>query len=79
MGHHLPAGCRGGATVKKSIKRPAKKSAKQFAKPRWIPETLFDDLGFRMTFEVDKVLYELQTKHQHLVLFEHRFLSLIHI
>src|SRR5437764_367465 len=69
MGHHLPAGRRGGAMVKKSIKRPAKKSAK----PRWIPETLFDDLGFRMTFEVDEVLYELHTKHQHLVLFEHRF------
>jgi spermidine synthase len=55
--------------VKKSVKRPAKKSVKR----RWIPETLFDDLGFRMTFEVDKVLYELHTKHQHLVLFEHRF------
>ena len=40
---------------------------------RWIAETLFDDLGFRMTFEVDKVLYEMQTAHQHLVLFEHRF------
>jgi len=40
---------------------------------RWIAETLFDDLGFRMTFEVDRVLYELQTEHQHLVLFEHRF------
>ncbi len=37
---------------------------------RWIAETLFDDLGFRMTYRVDKVLYELQTKHQHLVLFE---------
>src|SRR6266705_2096208 len=77
MGHHLPAGCRGGATVKKSIKHPAKKLAKKSdkksAKKRWIPETLFDDLGFRMTFEVDKVLYELHTKHQHLVLFEHRF------
>jgi spermidine synthase len=40
---------------------------------RWIAETLFDDLGFRMSFEVDKVLYELQTEHQHLVLFEQRF------
>ena len=40
---------------------------------RWIAETLFDDLGFRMTFQVDKVLYELQTEHQHLVLFEHPF------
>jgi spermidine synthase len=40
---------------------------------RWIAETLFDDLGFRMTYQVEKVLYELQTEHQHLVLFEHQF------
>jgi spermidine synthase len=40
---------------------------------RWIAETLFDDLGFRMSFQVDKVLYELQTEHQHLVLFEHQY------
>jgi spermidine synthase len=43
------------------------------AEKRWIAETLFDDLGFRMTFEVDKVLYELQTEHQHLVLFEQAY------
>ena len=43
------------------------------AEERWIPETLFDDLGFRMTFQVKKVLYELQTEHQHLVLFEQPF------
>jgi len=43
------------------------------AEKRWIAETLFDELGFRMTFQVDKVLYELQTEHQHLVLFEHPF------
>jgi len=43
------------------------------AEERWIAETLFDDLGFRMTFKVDKVLYELQTEHQHLVLFEQPF------
>jgi len=48
-------------------------AANKPSKRRWIAETLFDDLGFRMTFEVDKVLYELQTEHQHLVLFEHRF------
>ena len=48
-------------------------SASNSAGKRWIAETLFDDLGFRMTFEVEKVLYELQTEHQHLVLFEHRF------
>lgn len=40
------------------------------AQERWIPETLFDDLGFRMTFKVERVLYEMQTDHQHLVLFE---------
>ena len=40
------------------------------AEERWIPETLFDDLGFRMTFKVERVLYEMQTEHQHLVLFE---------
>jgi spermidine synthase len=43
------------------------------AEKRWIAETLFDDLGFRMTFQVDKVLYEMQTEHQHLVLFEQPF------
>jgi len=43
------------------------------ADKRWIPETLFDDLGFRMTYEVEKVLYEMQTEHQHLVLFEHKY------
>ncbi|MGN6750266.1 MAG: polyamine aminopropyltransferase [Xanthobacteraceae bacterium] len=53
----------------KSKSQPASNSTRK----RWIAETLFDDLGFRMTFEVDKVLYELQTAHQHLVLFEHRF------
>ncbi len=40
---------------------------------RRIPETLFDELGFRMTYEVKRVIYELQTEHQHLVLFEHPF------
>src|SRR5260221_7691506 len=40
------------------------------AERRRIPETLFDDLGFRMTYEVKRVLYEQQTSHHHLVLFE---------
>ena len=40
------------------------------AAERWIPETLFDDLGFRMTFKVERVLYEQQTSHHHLILFE---------
>src|SRR5580692_2737487 len=42
-------------------------------KKRWIAETLFDNLGFRMTFAVDKVLHEERTAHQHLVLFEQPF------
>ena len=40
------------------------------AEKRRIPETLFDDIGIRMTYEVERVIYELQTEHQHLVLFE---------
>src|SRR6266496_2714619 len=43
------------------------------AEKRRIPETLFDDIGIRMTYEVERVIYELQTEHQHLVLFEHPF------
>ncbi len=53
--------------------RSKSQSTNNSAKKRWIAETLFDDLGFRMTFAVDKVLYEVQTEHQHLVLFEHQF------
>ena len=44
---------------------------------RQIPETLFDDLGFRMTYEAERVIYEAQTEHQHLVLFEHSFFGKI--
>src|SRR5882757_6093297 len=40
---------------------------------RRIPETLFDGHGFGMSYEVERVLYETQTEHQHLVLFEHKF------
>ncbi|MEA2987778.1 MAG: spermidine synthase [Alphaproteobacteria bacterium] len=43
------------------------------AEKRWIAETLFSELGFRMTYEVERVLYEMQTEHQHLVLFENKF------
>jgi len=43
------------------------------ADKRWIAETLFDDLGFRMSYQVDQVLYEAHTGHQHLVLFEQPF------
>jgi spermidine synthase len=40
---------------------------------RWIAETLFDGLGFRMSYEVGRVLHEEKTEHQHLVLFENKF------
>jgi spermidine synthase len=43
------------------------------AEKRWIPETLFDPEGFRMSFEVERVIYETNTEHQHLVLFQHKF------
>jgi spermidine synthase len=49
------------------------KTNKAKTKKRWIAETLFDPEGFRMTYEVERVLYEMQTEHQHLVLFEHKF------
>jgi spermidine synthase len=42
------------------------------ANDRWISETLFDDLGFRMSFKAERVLYETKTEHQDLVLFENR-------
>src|SRR5437764_12277340 len=40
---------------------------------RWIPETLFNELGLPMQFEDRRVLYEAEHEHQHLVLFEHPF------
>ena len=30
---------------------------------RWLPETLFDELGFRMSYAVETVLYEQHTDH----------------
>jgi spermidine synthase len=39
---------------------------------RWIPETLFEPLGLRTSFAVERVLYEEDTGHQQLVLFENR-------
>jgi len=35
---------------------------------RWIPETLHEH--FQFSFQTDKVLYESQTEHQHLIIFE---------
>ena len=50
------------------------------AEKRWIAETLFDKLGFRMSYAVERMLYETQTAHQHLaeklVLEQHQMLML---
>jgi spermidine synthase len=43
------------------------------AKKRWIAETLFDELGLRISYRADKVIRETRTGHQHLVLFEQPF------
>ena len=43
------------------------------ADKRWITETLFDGLGLRTSYAVERVLHETRTDHQHLVLFEHKF------
>ena len=42
------------------------------ADKRWIAETLFEPLGLRTSYQVERVLYETRTEHQHLVLFEHK-------
>ncbi len=51
---------------------PTRACEEPMADKRWIAETLFEELGFRMTFAVERVLYETATGHQHLVLFEHK-------
>ena len=43
------------------------------AEKRWIVETLFESIGMRTSYEVERVLYETETEHQHLVLFENKF------
>src|SRR4030081_3056247 len=42
------------------------------AEKSWIAVKPFDELGCRMSYAVERVLYEMQTEHQHLVLFEHK-------
>jgi spermidine synthase len=39
---------------------------------RWISETLFEELGLRTSFLAERVLYEVQTEHQQLVLFANK-------
>ena len=43
------------------------------AEKRWIAETLFDDLGFRMTIRSIRCSTNCKPSHQHLVLFEQPF------
>jgi spermidine synthase len=43
------------------------------ADKRWISETLLESVGLRTSYEVERVLYETATEHQHLVLFENKF------
>jgi spermidine synthase len=42
------------------------------ANERWISETLYSEPGFRTSFRAERVLHELKTEHQDLVLFENR-------
>ena len=39
---------------------------------RWVFETLFERQGLRTSFAADRVLYETESQHQHLVLFENQ-------
>jgi spermidine synthase len=43
------------------------------AEKRWIVETLFESVGLRTSYEVERVLHESRTAYQHLVLFENKF------
>lgn len=38
--------------------------------PRWIAETLHEEVGLRTSYRADRVLFEEATGHQHLVIFE---------
>jgi len=43
------------------------------ADKHWIVESLFESVGMRTSYEVERVLHETRTAHQHLVLFENKF------
>lgn len=58
-------------TNRPKLVRPIKETVKR----RWLPETLFDELGIRMTYEAERILVERKTEHQNLVLFQHGFLG----
>jgi spermidine synthase len=42
---------------------------------RWIAETLFDEIGLRLTYAAGRVRHESRSAHQHLVVFDHRHLG----
>src|SRR5687768_5712657 len=52
--------------------RPGRFCEDVMAEKRWIFETLFEKEGLRTHYEAERVLYETQTEHQHLVQFEHK-------
>jgi spermidine synthase len=43
------------------------------ADKRWVSEALFDEMGFRISYRVDRVLHETRTKHQDLILFRNKY------
>ncbi|HWM80983.1 MAG TPA: polyamine aminopropyltransferase [Pseudolabrys sp.] len=43
------------------------------ADKRWVSEALFDKMGFRISYRVDRVLHETRTKHQDLILFRNKY------
>jgi len=46
------------------------KSGKEAGQARWVSETLHENAGFATTYRADAVLYEEDTDHQHLVIFD---------
>src|SRR5438105_998195 len=60
-----------GRPARRTVVRQSEENA--MAEKRWITETLYDHAGIRMGYEVERVLYEIRTEHQHLVLFEHKW------
>ncbi len=53
----------------------SKKSSRKSGGRRWIAERLFDTLGLRMTYAVGRMRAEVRSGHQHLKVFDHRYLG----
>jgi len=54
-------------------KKAMGKKAKTTVGERWVSEALFDKMGFRISYRVDRVLHETRTKHQDLILFRNAY------